>query len=66
MNASIVEIFRSIQGEGKYVGTSQVFVRFGGCNLRCVWCDTPGSVKGSLKSFQELGIEDGIKEVDAL
>ncbi len=40
MKAKISEIFQSIQGEGIYQGANQVFVRFFGCNINCVFCDT--------------------------
>jgi 7-carboxy-7-deazaguanine synthase len=37
----IAEIFYSIQGEGRLLGVPSVFIRTSGCDLRCVWCDTP-------------------------
>ena len=43
MHAYISEIFNSIQGEGLYAGTRQVFVRFAKCQLHCAYCDTPQS-----------------------
>ena len=38
---TINEIFHSIQGESDQAGRPCVFVRLTGCDLRCVWCDTP-------------------------
>ena len=36
----VVEIFPTIQGEGSYAGHPAVFIRLGGCNLACNFCDT--------------------------
>jgi 7-carboxy-7-deazaguanine synthase len=52
--AKIMEIFQSIQGEGKYVGVQQVFVRFFECNIHCVWCDTPHSIGDTSRRFTEM------------
>lgn len=38
---SVSEIFGpTIQGEGALIGTQTIFVRTGGCDYRCSWCDT--------------------------
>lgn len=44
MTAELVvnEIFGpTVQGEGPSLGRRCAFVRLGGCNLSCRWCDTP-------------------------
>lgn len=38
--ADLIEIFSSVQGEGKYVGYRQIFIRSAECNLNCAYCDT--------------------------
>ena len=39
----VVETFHSIQGEGLHGGRSAWFIRLGGCNVGCSWCDTKHS-----------------------
>jgi 7-cyano-7-deazaguanosine (preQ0) biosynthesis protein QueE len=42
MTLPISEVFGpTIQGEGPRAGRVCWFIRFGGCNLSCSWCDTP-------------------------
>lgn len=57
MNYPLVEIFESLQGEGRNTGRPVVFVRFAGCNLSCPWCDTAVA-----KRF-ELSLPELIAEV---
>lgn len=46
MSIYISEIFGpTIQGEGQLIGKPTVFVRVGGCDYRCEWCDSTYAVK---------------------
>jgi len=41
--APLIEVFHSIQGEGRFVGVPMTFLRTATCPLRCLYCDTPNS-----------------------
>ncbi len=39
----VMEHFYTIQGEGAYTGHAAYFIRLGGCDVGCVWCDVKES-----------------------
>jgi organic radical activating enzyme len=39
----VMEHFYTLQGEGKYTGNAAYFIRLGGCDVGCVWCDVKES-----------------------
>lgn len=56
----IQQIFPTIQGEGQNVGYPAVFIRLGGCNLACSFCDT------EFEDFQDWKLGKIIDETIAL
>lgn len=54
----VVELFHSIQGEGTRTGEPSTFIRLAGCNLRCVWCDTPYSwSKEGVRAAEQMPLD---------
>ncbi|MTJ05530.1 MAG: 7-carboxy-7-deazaguanine synthase QueE [Sediminimonas qiaohouensis] len=50
MTLRIAEIFGpTIQGEGALIGEPTVFVRAGGCDYRCAWCDSMHAVDSAFR-----------------
>ncbi len=39
----VMEHFYTLQGEGMYAGNAAYFIRLGGCDVGCVWCDVKES-----------------------
>ena len=39
----VMEAFYTLQGEGYYQGRAAYFIRLGGCDVGCVWCDVKDS-----------------------
>lgn len=64
--AKIFEIFQSIQGEGKYIGVKQIFVRFFGCHMHCQWCDTPNAIGDTTSHYKEMTIDDIVSRIHEL
>lgn len=55
----LMEDFYTIQGEGFYQGHAAYFIRLGGCDVGCVWCDVKESWDASahpLVSIEEIAL----------
>ncbi|MGC8514669.1 MAG: 7-carboxy-7-deazaguanine synthase QueE [Thermoplasmata archaeon] len=55
----ITEIFKSLQGEGPFIGIPMFFIRTNRCNLRCRWCDSAYTFYGG----HEVPLDDLIEKV---
>lgn len=50
----LMEAFYTIQGEGYHRGKAAYFIRLGGCDVGCVWCDVKDSWDASLHPVQSV------------
>ena len=57
---SVVAIFATVQGEGPRAGQPAIFIRLGGCNLACKFCDT------EFEKFEEFELSQILAEVEKL
>ncbi|NLS20146.1 7-carboxy-7-deazaguanine synthase QueE [Rhizobium sp. P40RR-XXII] len=64
----VSEIFGpTIQGEGILIGLPTIFVRTGGCDYRCSWCDTLHAVDSDYRDqWQPMSVDEIWSEVTRL
>lgn len=64
----VAEIFGpTIQGEGVEQGAPCAFIRVGGCDYKCSWCDTPHAVlPQNVRTLERLTPEEIVDKVEAI
>lgn len=60
LKLAVKGIFPTLQGEGPYAGVPAIFIRLGGCNLACAFCDT------DFEDFTGKTVEEVMAQVAAL
>ena len=59
----VMEHFYTLQGEGYHQGRAAYFVRLGGCDVGCVWCDVKDSWDASRHPV--MTVEEILREIQA-
>lgn len=64
----LMEEFYTIQGEGYHTGTAAYFIRIGGCDVGCHWCDVKESWNAELHppTATDLIVENAKKYADTV
>ena len=64
----LMEEFYTIQGEGYHKGTAAYFIRIGGCDVGCHWCDVKESWNAALHppTVVEHIVENAVKYSDTI
>lgn len=57
----VMESFYTIQGEGFYQGSAAWFLRLGGCDVGCVWCDVKDSWDAT--KHPQITVEDIVSQI---
>lgn len=57
----VMEHFYTIQGEGFHQGRAAYFIRLGGCDVGCVWCDVKDS--WDKDRHPQMSIDDLVEQV---
>ncbi len=58
----VMEHFYTLQGEGFHQGRAAYFIRLGGCDVGCVWCDVKESWDAN--AHPQMSIDDIVNTVD--
>ena len=61
----VMEAFYTLQGEGSYQGRAAYFIRLGGCDVGCVWCDVKESWDAELHPVKtvERIVQEAITQI---
>lgn len=52
----VMEAFYTVQGEGRFTGHAAYFIRLGGCDVGCTWCDVKDSWDADM--HPKMAVED--------
>ena len=63
MTLPVMEAFYTLQGEGFHQGKAAYFIRLGGCDVGCFWCDVKESWDSSI--HPQISIEDIVSAASA-
>ncbi|MDQ3394998.1 MAG: 7-carboxy-7-deazaguanine synthase QueE, partial [Bacteroidota bacterium] len=60
LSLPLMEAFYTVQGEGYFQGKTAYFIRLGGCDIGCHWCDVKES--WDVGRFPQVNVRDIVNE----